>query len=255
MGAADVREFLEDLAVRGKVVAATQNQALNALVFLFREGLQRKLGELGEFERAKAPRHLPVVLSKDEMKRLLERIEGPHWLMALPMYGGGLRLMECVRLRVKDVDMDRELVTVRDGKGGKDRVTLLPASAVEPLRRHLETVRRQHELDVQAGCGEVYLPGALARKWPNAAKEWGWHWVFPSNRLSVDPRGGQVRRHHASETGIQGAFKGALQASGIAKPASCHSMRHSFATQLNRPKCANDQEQTLRVSNVKCAHQ
>jgi integron integrase len=232
VGAPDVREFLEGLAVRGKVSAATQNQALNAIVFYFREGLQRALGELGEFERAKAPRRLPVVLSKDEMRRVLGKLEAPYRLMALLMYGGGLRLMECVRLRVKDVDLERHVITVRDGKGAKDRTTLLPASAVEPLQAHLKTVRAQHERDVAAGNGEVYLPAGLARKWPRASQEWGWHWVFASDRLSVDPRGEKVRRHHVSETGIQTALKTALRAAEVHKPASCHSLRHSFATQL-----------------------
>jgi integron integrase len=232
VGAGEVRRFLEVLAVQGKVAAATQNQALNALVFYFREGLQRSLGELGEFERAKRPRRLPVVLSKDEMRRVLEKLEAPYRLMALLMYGGGLRLMECVRLRVKDVELDRHLITVRDGKGAKDRTTLLPESAVEPLKAHLGSVRAQHEADLEAGHGDVYLPAGLARKWPTAAREWGWHWVFASERLSVDPRGGQVRRHHVSETGVQVALKSALRAAQVHKPASCHSLRHTFATQL-----------------------
>lgn len=232
VGAAEVREFLEGLAVRGKVAASTQNQALNALVFYFREGLRRELGELGEFERAKGPRRLPVVLTRAEVRRVLGKMGGVYRLMALLMYGGGLRLMECVRLRVKDVDLEKHLITVRDGKGGKDRVTLLPASAVGSLKEHLAAVRRQHDADVQAGYGEVYLPAGLARKWPNAGKEWGWHWVFPSERLSVDPRGGKVRRHHVSESGIQSALKEAVRAAEVHKPASCHSLRHSFATQL-----------------------
>jgi integron integrase len=232
VGASEVRLFLEDLAVRGKVSASTQNQALNALVFFFREGLKRELGELGGFERAKRSRKLPVVLSREEIQRVLTKMEGTCRLMASLMYGAGLRLMECVRLRVKDVDFERGILTVRDGKGAKDRVTMLPGSAVEPLRAHLEGVRRQHEEDLKAGHGEVYLPGGLARKWPNAGREWAWHWVFPSERLSVDPRGGKVRRHHVSETGIQAALKAAVWAAEVHKPASCHSLRHSFATDL-----------------------
>jgi integron integrase len=232
VGALEVRQFLDRLAVQGKVSASTQNQALNALVFFFREGLQRALGELGDFERAKAPRRLPVVLSKGEIDRVLGQMQGAHRLMALLMYGGGLRLMECVRLRVKDVDFERRLITVRDGKGGKDRVTLLPASAVELLKQHLGTVQKEHDADLNAGHGEVYLPGGLARKWPNAGREWGWHWVFPSDRLSVDPRSGKVRRHHVSERGIQEALKAALRAAEVHKPASCHSLRHTFATRL-----------------------
>jgi integron integrase len=232
VGATAVREFLENLAVFGRVSASTQNQALNALVFFFREGLKRDLGELGEFERAKRPRRLPVVLTRVEMQRVLERMEDPYRLMVLLMYGGGLRLMECARLRIKDVDLERRVLTVRDGKGAQDRVTVLPTAAVESLRGHLESVRAAREADVEAGHGEVYLPGGLARKWPGAGKEWTWHWVFPSDRLSVDPRAGKVRRHHVSETGIQAALKTALRQAGVHKPASCHSLRHSFATHL-----------------------
>ena len=232
VGAGEVRSFLAGLALRGRVAAATQNQALNALVFYFREGLGRELGELGEFARAKAPRRLPVVLSAEEVRRVLDALESPYRLMALLMYGGGLRLMECVRLRVKDVDLDRRMVTVREGKGAKDRVTVLPQRAVGLLRDHLAAVRTQHEADLAGGFGEVYLPAGLARKWPRAAREWGWQWVFPSARLSVDPRGGTVRRHHVSETGLQAAMKGAVRAAGIGKPASCHSLRHSFASAL-----------------------
>jgi integron integrase len=214
------------------LAASTQNQALNALLFFFRAGLGRELGQLGEFERAKRSRKLPVVLSRQEIQRVLSKMEGGYRLMASLMYGAGLRLMECVRLRVKDVDFEQGILTVRDGKGAKDRVTMLPGSAVEPLRAHLQGVRRQHEEDVKAGHGEVYLPGGLARKWPNAGREWAWHWVFPSERLSVDPRGGKVRRHHVSETGIQAALKAAIWAAEVHKPASCHSLRHSFATHL-----------------------
>jgi integron integrase len=173
-----------------------------------------------------------VVLTRVEIQRVLERMEDPYRLMVLLMYGAGLRLMECARLRVKDVDLERQVLTVRDGKGAQDRVTVLPTAAVESLRRHLESVRASHESDVAAGHGEVYLPGGLARKWPRAGTEWAWHWVFPSDRLSVDPRAGKVRRHHVSETGIQTALKSALRQAGVHKPASCHSLRHSFATHL-----------------------
>jgi integron integrase len=232
VGAGEVKTFLERLAVEGKVSASTQNQALNALVFFFREGLQRAFGELGEFERAKRSRRLPVVLTREEVRRVLGRMEGQNLLMAQLLYGGGLRLMECARLRVKDVDFEQCVITVRDGKGAKDRVTMLPGSTAEPLQRHLKAVRRQHEADVEAGHGEVYLPAGLARKWPNAGSEWAWHWVFPSERLSVDPRTNKVRRHHVSETGIQTAIKAALWEAEVHKPASCHSLRHSFATHL-----------------------
>jgi len=232
VGGVEVKRFLEELATRGRVAASTQNQALNALVFFFREGMQVPLGELGEFERAKGPRRLPVVLTRAEVNRMLQRMDQPYQLMALLMYGGGLRLMECVRLRVKDVDLERHLITVREGKGAKDRVTLLPGRAVPLLKEHLVEVKRVHDADLAAGHGEVYLPAGLARKWPNAGKEWAWHWVFPSDRLSVDPRSGKVRRHHVSESGIQVSLKAALRAAEVHKPASCHSLRHTFATQL-----------------------
>jgi integron integrase len=232
VGTAEVKGFLEELAVGAKVSASTQNQALNALVFYFREGLQRQFGELGDFERAKRSRRLPVVLTREEVRRVLGRMEGQYLLMGQLLYGGGLRLMECARLRVKDVDFEKCLITVRDGKGAKDRVTMLPGSAVEPLQKHLKAVRQQHEADVAAGYGDVYLPAGLARKWPNAGREWAWHWVFPSERLSVDPRGGKVRRHHVSDAGIQAAIKAAVWAAEVHKAASCHSLRHSFATHL-----------------------
>jgi integron integrase len=231
-GAADVVSFLETLAVRGNVSASTQNQALNALVFFYDQALEQPLGDLGAFIRAKRPQRLPVVLTRGEVLRLLDQMEGAHRLMASLLYGTGMRLMECLRLRVKDVDFADCQIVVRDGKGQKDRVTPLPDTLSEPLRAHLEQVRALHEADLRQGHGEVFLPSALARKYPNAAREWGWQYVFPSGRLSVDPRSGAIRRHHRHENGLQKAVKQAATAARLTKPANCHALRHSFATHL-----------------------
>nr|WP_280983140.1 integron integrase [Desulfurivibrio alkaliphilus] len=234
-GEADIALFLQKLAVEGRVAASTQNQALNALVFFYREAVGREVGELGDFVRAKQPRRLPVVLSRSETVRLLEalrEISALHHLMASLLYGTGLRLMECVRLRVQDVDFDLGQIMVRDGKGQKDRVVPLPQGVQEPLRDHLAEVRRLHEEDLAQGLGEVYLPEALGRKYPNAAREWGWQFVFPSGRLSTDPRSGVVRRHHIHENGLQKSIKKATLAAGLTKRVNCHALRHSFATHL-----------------------
>jgi len=231
-GAADVVSFLETLAVQGNVAASTQNQALNALMFFYDQALEQPLGDLGSFIRAKRPHRLPVVLTRGEVLRLLDQLEGTYRLMASLLYGTGLRLMECLRLRVKDVDFAYRQIVVRDGKGQKDRVTPLPDKLIEPLRAHLEQVRALHEADLSQGNGEVFLPSALARKYPNAAREWGWQYVFPSGRLSVDPRSGAIRRHHLHENGLQKAVKQAATAARLAKPANCHALRHSFATHL-----------------------
>ncbi|MDG4597756.1 MAG: integron integrase [Candidatus Contendobacter sp.] len=231
-GAADVVSFLETLAVRGNVAASTQNQALNALVFFHGQVLEQPLGDLGAFIRAKRPQRLPVVLTRGEVLRLLDRLEGTHQLMASLLYGTGMRLMECLRLRVKDVDFAYRQIVVRDGKGQKDRVTPLPDKLIEPLRAHLEQVKALHETDLSQGNGEVFLPFALAKKYPNAAREWGWQYVFPSGRLAVDPRGGAIRRHHLHENGLQKAVKHAATAARLTKPANCHALRHSFATHL-----------------------
>lgn len=232
MSETEVTQFLTHLARDGNVAASTQNQALSALLFLYKEVLKQEIGWLGKVERAKRPPKLPVVLSSSEVRRVCGHLHGLERLMASLLYGSGLRLMECVRLRVKDVDFAYAQITVRDGKGGKDRVTMLPVNLAESLRRHLAKVKMQHEQDVRDGFGSVHLPFALARKFPNAEREWAWQYVFPSSRLSVDPRTGKRQRHHLSEAILQMALKKAVRASGITKPATCHTLRHSFATHL-----------------------
>jgi integron integrase len=227
-----IRAFLEDLAVRSQVSASTQSQALNALVFLYKQVLGQSLDELNDFTRAKRPKRLPVVLERSEVARLLTGIEGTQHVMTALLYGTGMRLMECVRLRVQDIDFEYRQILVRNGKGQKDRVVPLPARLEEPLQKQLLKVRALHEQDLAQGYGEVFLPDALARKWPNAPKEWIWQYVFPSGRLSVDPRSGKTRRHHVHENGLQKAIKAAAQHAGIAKKVNCHCLRHSFATHL-----------------------
>jgi integron integrase len=232
LGAAEVKGFLEHLAVSRNVAASTQNQALNALVFFFSHVLNRPLGEIGTFARAKRPKHLPTVLTPSEVKRVLSQLDGVHFLIASLLYGTGMRLMECMRLRVQDVDFQRNSIIVRRGKGGKDRTVPLPGCVVDGLRWHLEQVRQLHESDLAAGFGEVFLPDALAVKYPNAAREWIWQFVFPSGRLSVDSRSGKTRRHHLHEDSVQKAIRAAVATAGLDKRASCHTMRHSFATHL-----------------------
>jgi integron integrase len=227
-----VTAFLEDLAVRGNVAASTQNQALNALVFLYQQVLGRAPEQYGQFTRAKRPKRLQVVLDRGEVRRLLEGLDGTQHLMAALLYGTGMRLMECVRLRVQDVDFEYHQLAVRDGKGQKDRVVPLPQRLEAPLRAHLDRVRELHRSDLANGFGEVFLPGALARKSPKAPREWVWQYVFPSSRLSVDPRSGKTRRHHVHENGLQKAVKAAAQRAGIHKRVNCHCLRHSFATHL-----------------------
>jgi integron integrase len=232
LGAAEVAGFLQHLAVHRNVAPSTQNQALNALVFLYDQVLQRPLGDIGAFARARRQKRVPTVLTRTEVRQLLAGLSGTQGLIAALLYGTGMRLMEGLRLRVQDIDFGRHLIVVRHGKGGKDRVVPLPASLAERLRDHLVRVRSLHEQDVAAGFGEALLPHALAVKYPNAAREWRWQFVFPSGRLSLDPRSGKRRRHHLHESAVQKAVTVAVRRAGITKKAGCHTLRHSFATHL-----------------------
>ena len=232
LGETEVSAFLTHLAADRKVAASTQNQALSALLFLYQQFLQRKLGFLDNVERAKRPAKLPVVLTKVEAHAVIGQLGGCYRLMAKLLYGIGLRLLECLRLRVKDVDFGYSQIAVRDGKGGKDRVTMLPESLHEPLQRHLQKVKILHEEDLAEGFGTVQLPHALERKYPNAHREWIWQYVFPAAQRSLDPHSQRVQRHHVNEKSLQVAVQKAVRLAAIAKPASCHSFRHSFATHL-----------------------
>lgn len=232
MGKKEVEAFLSHLAVERSVAASTQNQALGAILFLYRDVLGIELPWLDDVVRAKRPARIPEVLSRQEVGALFAHLEGQHWLLAGLLYGSGLRLMEAVRLRVKDADFDYRQIVVRDGKGGRERVVPVPARLVQPLQAQIDSVAVLHAQDREAGYGRVYMPFALAQKYPNAAAELAWQYVFPSKRLSRDPRSGETGRHHVSEKGLQRAVKAALGKSGIRKKASCHTLRHSFATHL-----------------------
>jgi len=231
MGALEVERYLSDLATEGKVAASTQRQALNSIVFLYREVLDIELGEIAPI-RSKRQRRPPTVLTQEEVRRVLRNMAGTHRLMGQLLYGGGLRLMECIRLRVQDVDFGQGRVFIRGGKGGKDRTVVLPDSLREVLVEHVEAVRDLHDADLREDFGEVYIPEALARKYPNACREIGWQYAFPAQRRSKDPRSGKVMRHHVLESGLQKAVKGAVRKAGIAKRVGCHTMRHSYATHL-----------------------
>ena len=232
LGAAEVEAFLTHLAVEGRVAASTQGQAKSALLFLYREVLECELPWLDKVEKAKGAKRLPVVLTRGEVQAILARLRGEHWLVGSLLYGTGMRIMECLRLRVKDIDFERNVILIRDGEGFKDRVTMLPASLGDVLRGHLVRVRAVYEQDRVAGVGPVYLPYALDRKYPGAGYEWGWQYVFPSDKLAEDPRGDLTRRHHVQDMGFQRAMKQAVAAAGLTKPATPHTLRHSFATHL-----------------------
>jgi len=232
LGRPGIEQFLSALAVKDNVAAATQNQALGALLFLYREVLGITLDWLDDVVRAKKPARLPVVLTRVEIQDLLARLDGPRRIAAMLMYGAGLRLLECLQLRVKDVDFGFRQITVREGKGKKDRVTVLPAAVTKPLQRHLEGAKAQHESDLKSGAGYVKLPGALAIKYPGANREWSWQWVFPAHRQFKDPVTGHLFRHHLYETAIQRAVKDAAMLAAIPKHVTCHTLRHSFATHL-----------------------
>ena len=232
MAEPEINVFLTHLAVKERVSASTQNQALSALLFLYRHVLKRKIGDLGEVVRARKPKRLPVVMTREEVKLVLSHLKGDRWLMASLMYGAGLRLMECLRLRVQNTDFAANQITVRDGKGFKDRITMMPDVVKGQLLRHLKNIKRIHERDLAEGYGRVQMPYALARKYPNAGQEWIWQWIFPQANRWVNARSGQQGRHHVDESLVQKAVKAAVRRAGISKRATCHTFRHSFATHL-----------------------
>jgi integron integrase len=232
LGASEIEAFLTHLAVEQQVAASTQNQALSALLFLYREVLQLDLADSLRFTWAERPKHVPSVLTKAEVNTVLDKMTGACGLMARLLYGSGLRLTECIQLRVKDLDFEQFQLMVRNGKGDDDRVTMLPESLVSPLRAHLQWRKLLHEQDLKRGCGNVYLPFALERKYPNAQREWVWQFVFPSSHLAKDQKTGVMRRWHISESTLQKAVRDATLAAGIDKRVGCHTFRHSFATHL-----------------------
>jgi integron integrase len=232
MGSDEITTFLTDLAVEGHVAASTQNQAFNALLFLYRQVLKLEMPDIKGTVRARQPRHLPVVLTRDEVAAIISRLSHTNRLITSLLYGSGLRLMEAIRLRVKDIDFARLELVVRDGKGEKDRITMLPQSVNSALELHVNDVKRLHDQDLKAGYGEVYLPYALERKYKNAAREFCWQYVFPDSKISKDPRSGKRRRHHLLEQNVQRAVKKAVKEAGINKNATCHTFRHSFATHV-----------------------
>jgi integron integrase len=232
MAEPEIARFLSSLASEAHVSASTQNQALNALLFLYREVLNKDIGYVNGVVRAKRPHRLPVVLTRQEVRSILGVLNSSDWLMAMLLYGAGLRLMECLRLRVKDIDFTTNQIVVRAGKGDKDRHTMLPTAVKEPLAKHLDLIKRQHQRDLDRGLGRVALPNALERKYPNARKEWAWQWVFPATSHYTDKVTGERSRHHLHESVLQKAVKEAVQKAGIFKPASPHTFRHSFATHL-----------------------
>ena len=228
----NISKFITHLALKEKVSSSTQNQALCALVFLYKQVFGLDLGEFPEIHWAKKPKKIPVVFSKSEVLKVLENLSGNHWIMAMLLYGSGLRLNECLQLRVKDVDFDYKQITVRDGKGDKDRVTILPEKLINPLKDQISYVKALFEKDIKEGYNSVYMPFALEKKYPHAGKELGWRFVFPSENISNDPRSNIKRRHHIHESVLPKAVKRAIRKSDITKQASCHTFRHSFATHL-----------------------
>ena len=232
MDAKDINKFLTHLAVKEKVSASTQNQALCAIVYLYKNVLKKDVGDLGELVWAKKPKRIPVVFTKSEVKAVLSQLEGVKWLMGMLLYGAGLRLTECLRLRVKDIDFEYKQISVRDGKGEKDRITMLPEKVIEPLKEQMKYVKILFEKDIREDYTTVYLPYALERKYPNAGREFGWRYIFPSDKISKDPRTGIRRRHHIHESKLTKTVKQAVRRCGISKQVSCHTFRHSFATHL-----------------------
>jgi len=230
MGKPEIERFLSHLAINRNVAAATQNQALNALLFLYKEVLHQPIDNSVKAVRTRKEAKLPTVLSRNEVRKLFKQINNDYKLMARLMYSGGLRLMEVIRLRVQDLDFDNKQIIVRDGKGNKDRSTFFPEMLHEPLRHQLKKVKETHQHDLERGYGDVYLPNALAKKYRAAGKQWGWQYVFPAQNISPDPRSDKIRRHHVHESGLQKAVYAAKKSAGITKRASCHTLRHSFAT-------------------------